>query len=395
MSSNEINVTNISTLENELRDNFEYSVSIDVVLDLGINPRTINKAYAEEMPIETPAVILGIITDEEYYVTEKEEEIRLKDKLILIDGNHRFYSKKFIFESKNINAKIIKYKTLDDAKIDAYRFNVNHGRALSDREIAKGVSEAIKILRKREVKPNLFDIAAMLGLTQRQVRMYDYWIKVERALGEEIPKSKADLLNSFLKSEKMFPREEVLESIRLLKQFWQLNGHLKYVDLVAAKKHFNKTGEIVSYEHYKVEEMLSLDSFSILGPAKKEISETEIELSNRKEISNNENQALSEGDVSGLVAPEVDRIQQLDKEIKKDFRRTKFTLETLTMNFLGEIQEVIIDKSSSFAELLKDEMGRDPELRERLKKKESEIKGILANIKLKLESIESTLGLEN
>lgn len=399
-SENILTQSNILENFSLLKENFEYNVELDLVQDLGINPRKINKAYAEEIPLETPAVILGIITDEEEYIDNQGIIHDIKNKLILIDGNHRTYAKKFVYEHKFINARIIKYNTIDDAIIDAYKFNTCHGRPLTDREVAMGVAETIRILRKKEIKPSLNVIASRLGLTQRQVRMYDYWVKVEGALGEEIPKSKADLLNSFLNVGGNATKEQLMDAIKKLRKFWELNGHLKFLELVEAKKYFAKTGEIVNYEHLKVTQMLSLDDFGLTPPTDMlGIIPKNIEVSKESKVPKQSNQIISDANETGLInlneSEDTTNLEKFDKEMKKDFSKKKITLETLTLNFLSEIQEIVIDKASSFTDLVKSEIENNPETIDNLKKKEPQIRGILANIKSKLNLIENSLGIKD
>lgn len=399
-SDNTLSQSNILENFSSLKENFEYNVELDLVKDLGINPRKINKMYAEEIPLETPAVILGVVTGEEEYVDNEGNVHDIKNKLILIDGNHRTYAKKYVYEHKFINARIIKYDTIDDAIIDAYKFNTCHGRPLTDREVAMGVSETIRILRKKEIKPSLNVIATKLGLTQRQVRMYDYWVKVENALGEEIPKSKADLLNSFLNVGANATREQLMEAVKKLRKFWELNGHLKFIELVEAKKHYAKTGEIVNYEHLKVTQMLSLDDFGLTPPVNLEDNSPKtIEVSKESKNTKNTNETSSNVCETGLInaseTKESNNLEKFDKEMKKDFSKKKITLETLTLNFLSEIQEIVIDKASSFTDLVKSEVENNPETIDNLKKKEPQIRGILANIKAKLNLIENSLGIKD
>lgn len=383
----------VTGLDQEIYFEKEYSVDISMVLDLQINPRNLNKQYAEEMPLETPPVILGVITDEPEYENEKGETINIKDKFILIDGNHRFYSKKHILEEMFINAIIKKYPTMDDAKLDAYKFNTSHGKPLTDREIFRGVMEASNILKKRTGDVNFSEIARMLGITQRQVRMYNYWSVVQKVLGEEIQKSKADLVVSILKTDEV-NKKLTPESVANLRKFWQLNGHLKYSELVKAKQHYNNTGEIVSFEHANVDKMLSLDSFDVLGPVKTNVTDApNVEVNAKPKTV--ESSAIV-GDETGFVTKtEENTIEKFNTEMKNNFKKRQMSIETLTLNLLKGIQETLIDNATSFSKIIKEEIDNNPESKENLRKKGNELKGVLANIKSKIDEIEASLGLED
>ena len=141
----QINSQNLKELINTLNENEVYEVEIKSIVDAGINPREVDVKYAEQMSQYVPPILLGIVKNDE----------ELKDSLIIIDGNHRLYSYMNVHCVNSIKAFINVYKTKADAIIDAYRFNINHGKRLSDKEIAFGIKKiafylevTIRIIKK-------------------------------------------------------------------------------------------------------------------------------------------------------------------------------------------------------------------------------------------------------
>lgn len=384
-----INAENFEEIFETLSEKQEVLVPLDLILDLNINPRTIDTTYAETMPIETPPVELGYIED-----GGASDNIDLKNKLILVDGNHRTYSKSKVYELSNINAIIQKYPTLDEARIAAYKFNCNHGKSLTDREVAKGVNLTVNVFKKKN-KGNvtLTEIAIALGITERQLRMYRYWVEVENVLGQNIEKSKADLLYSFINFSTKNTEKEKEVMRNNLKKFWELNKNLYFKDLVQAKKHFNTTGEIVSYEKIKIKNIMSLDDFNIGSLNKGMKEEKSVELSAKAKLIPEKEELSVVGlvnptDKKEIKMPEVTNISTAEIVMP----RKTMSADTMIFNALAKMQEEILDKVDLFEKLYN--TITNAEDLEKIKKRIKEVPVIINNMNSTLQRVEELFKLD-
>ena len=232
-----------SNLHEVLSTNFDgkeiYTVATDCIVDAGINPREIDIKYAEQIPLSAPPINLGVIKNDD----------ELKDKLIIIDGNHRLHSVMNVHCVNSIKAYINIYNTRADAIIDAYRFNVNHGKRLSDKEIANGIKK-IAVLLRGEDKDNgktYTELSKLLNMSLSSIYEYVAWDKVESVLGEKIDKLKAVKIFFILKEE---------DGVNKLKKFWELNKNLSFRKIYEAAKFYKETGIIADYEQYKAQQAI-------------------------------------------------------------------------------------------------------------------------------------------
>ena len=232
-----------SNLEEMLVLNYDgkevYTVATDCIVDAGINPREVDIKYAEQIPLSVPPINLGIIKEDE----------ELKDKLIIIDGNHRLYSVLNVHCVNSIKAFINVYKTKADAIIDAYRFNINHGKRLSDKEIAFGIKKIAVLLRgdDKDNKKTYTELSKLLNMSMSSIYEYVAWEKVESVLGEKIDKLKATKIFFILKED---------NGVEKIKKFWNLNRNLSFKKINEAAKFYRETGIIADYEQYKTQQAL-------------------------------------------------------------------------------------------------------------------------------------------
>lgn len=219
---------------NDLNETEIYEVEIEAIVDAGINPREVDAKYAEQISQSIPPILLGIIDNDE----------ELKEKLIIIDGNHRLYSYLNVHDLKFIPANIKRYKNKGHAIIDAYKFNMSHGKRLSEKEIDEGIKKTIQILKTENNEATYKELCKMLNITKSGFYEYIIWDKVCKILKCDVEKNKANKMNILLK--------DVSKGEENLKLFWELNKNLKVIDIKEALKHYKTTGEIVDWEKFKV-----------------------------------------------------------------------------------------------------------------------------------------------
>ena len=372
----------------KITENKEYNIPLGWVEDIGINPRKLDTEYAKTIPVETTPILLGLVT------REKETDfgngpINLENVLFIVDGNHRTYSKKNIHNSESVNAKIKKYETLDDAIIDAYRCNTSHGKLLDDRDIAKGVDETVRILRykfingKTAKKPTLVDIAKNLGITERQVRLYISWTRLEKTLGEKISKKKADILSPFVNDRRELSVEAQNAKLVKLKEFWKLNKELTIIDMIEAKKIFVQTGEVVNYTEYKISEMLDLGLDDPIEEITKERNNGIVELTGKGKFVE---ERVTDIDVNGFTQPKSFSSDDIISPTNTKEEPCKATIpepkriseEVFATNVLKTMQEEMLDKVAIFKDMLTNE--KNAETKAKLISKASDFKGILNNL---------------
>lgn len=244
----EISEETLSKLEFEQEQT--HLVKIDLITDAGINPRQVDIKYAEQIPLSVPAILLGVIKNDD----------ELENKLIIIDGNHRLYSFMNVHNVAKCYAKIKFYTNRMEAIIDAYKMNMNHGKRLTDKEVSDGIRKTLLFL-KGNTKDNYIKLAKLLNMSISSMYEYIIWDKIERILGEEVGKIKANKMNTLLKIENKnkdeITNEERLEKEEQLKKFWSLNKELSVVNITKATRLCKKLGTIVDYGKYKVEMALS------------------------------------------------------------------------------------------------------------------------------------------
>ena len=121
------------------------------------------------------------------------------DKLVLIDGNHRYHSRNTIQET--INATIFEY-TSDLAMFkDAAKANMNHGKMLTKEEKQASIARIIECIPDEDFSAT--NLANELGgQCKREIRKIYCWTKVKKIIGPEkaalLNISKADILSRLL-----------------------------------------------------------------------------------------------------------------------------------------------------------------------------------------------------
>lgn len=125
------------------------SLKKEEILIIGINPReslsveVINE-LAEFNSSEIPEILVGYTYDE-----IKFNNLDLKNKFFLVDGEHRLRSRK---KDEDVNVKIKIYNNTEDIIIDSVRNNL-HGRRLTKKEIEIAIYNHIN----RHFQGNLYD----------------------------------------------------------------------------------------------------------------------------------------------------------------------------------------------------------------------------------------------
>ena len=153
-------------------------VKVEDVVNIGINPRLkLNEKNIEELTAVESSEIVPILLG---YITEdiEHEGVSLKEKLILVDGEHR-YASRIKGNHKLIKANIKKYSNMRDLKKDAFTSNITHGMRLSQEEIQRKANE---ILRSDEKYISFRKLAKEYGINRGYFERLSTKIKIEEAL---------------------------------------------------------------------------------------------------------------------------------------------------------------------------------------------------------------------
>lgn len=384
------------------------NIECALITDLNLSPRGLDKEYAESIPMETPPIRVGVIMDKIDPETNEKVINKYRYKFILLDGSHRLYSKKFIFNQKNINVEVTVYEDIYEAGLAAYKFNTTHGKPLTDREVAKGVLETMKYLKMKNREITYEDVGAYLNITSRQVRLYQYWYRVEKEIGAEIAKTKADLLHPFIHQGQM---DE-------LRKFWDENKGNTVRELTGARRHFLETGEIVNFKTYSIEKILEEkkkekelkeEEEKITNPTT-EIVEEKVE--NKVELTGKAIQDDKSSDIlsgfmaeTGLIGNGGSKFSgELDEEDKEDLKnrmasaeitpKTKMHLDKLALNVLDELQDEMLDKCEKMDSISALLTKSDEDL-EKMKSKKSELEVYFFNITTGLNKMKGILNKLN
>lgn len=298
-----IRTTDIDRILNSIDDlnlNTIYEVDLNCIYDAGLNPREIDIKYAEEISFNIPPIIIGII---------KNSDIK---KFAIIDGNHRFYNRSKVEKTETIQAFIRVYNTQTEAFIDAYKANLEHGRRLTDREELKGMQRIINCLKEENPNITSVKIAELLNMKFQRVSEYFCWIDVNKSLGKEIVKWKAQKLAFMLKSD---------DSGETLRKFWNLNSNLSKPDFLLAIKHFKKNDdEVVDFKKLKISSILENDNFDDGLRIKKE--EKINRLSDKIEIDTEQN-IKEEEKPQNEINKEISKEEDLKNEEESRFDNLK------------------------------------------------------------------------
>lgn len=325
----EIRTTDMDRILNSIDDlnlNTIYEVDLNCIYDAGLNPREIDIKYAEEISLNIPPIIIGII---------KNSDIK---KFAIIDGNHRFYNRSKVEKTETIQAFIRVYNTQTEAFIDAYKANLEHGRRLTDREELKGIQRIINCLKEENPDVTSVEIAKLLDMKFQRVSEYFCWIDVNKVLGKEIVKWKAQKLAFMIKSD---------ESGETLRKFWNLNSNLSKPDFLSAIKHFkNNDKEVVDFKKLKISSILENDDFDDGLRIKKE--EKINRLSDKIEIDTEQNikteeKVLQEADKE-IIKKEVEHFEEENRfNNLKDFPEENNLEDFGLINNTKELEEITED----------------------------------------------------
>lgn len=130
------------------------------------------------------------------------------NKLVLIDGNHRYKSR--VESEETINAHIFKYETDLDIFKDATKANICHGKMLTKEERQTSIAKIIECIPSEK-----FSATALAdelgGQDRREIRKISCWVEIKRLVGEKrvikLNVSKADILYRLIKDGKMSTEE--------------------------------------------------------------------------------------------------------------------------------------------------------------------------------------------
>lgn len=379
----EINQTTLAEIFSAdfINENEVFTVALDCIYDAGINPREVDIKYAEQIPLSAPPIVLGIV--------ENDEE--LSGKLVIVDGNHRMYSFLNVHGVDKIFANVKKYKSRGAAIIDAYRYNLNHGRRLSDKEIAKGIRKTILFLKSEDMDNTYRELARMLNISITSFYEYLRWDKIEKVIGEETDKIKANKLFFMLKE---------IDGENLIRKFWELNKNLPVRKFVDALRLYKAEGKVVDYEHYVVkkalekededdglgeeeiikprsafeepeetdteedydeEEVDDIESEETVEPVKEKSENTEEEDYHYQYTQNN--QKIDEGRTVEIPKMKVE--EKNEKLVQMPGMVRPLAFDTVMNNIIGELRDNVITSSSILEETLQKSLHNNRDIFEK------------------------------
>ena len=415
----EIKKTNLKEMLNTEFDGKEvYTVDTDCIVDAGINPREIDVKYAEQIPLSVPPINLGII----------KEDDELKDKLIIIDGNHRLYSVLNVHCINHIKACINVYRSRSEAIIDAYKFNVNHGKRLSDKEIATGIKKIAVLLRgeDKDSGKTYTELSKLLNLSLSSIYEYVAWDKVENVLGEKIDKLKAAKIFFILKED---------DGVNKLRRFWSLNKNLSFRKIKEAARLYRETGVISDYEQYRANQALledddedGIENETIIKPVSlsgyySKVDDTDDndtdglnefhELPEDKDVDDEDEEEgynyvskteeIEEGRPVEIIKTnkKYDHVKETETDIAEETNDNlvqvkglvrKFAFDTVVENIFNDLQEDVLNANSLLQETLEKYLHKNRDLFEKHK---GEYLAILNNCNLVLAKMEKVLNRAN
>lgn len=398
-----------------------HDVLVDCIVDAGINPREVDIKYAEQIPLSAPPICLGIINNDD----------ELKNKLIIIDGNHRMHSFLNVHRVDRVKANIKSYGNRAEAIIDAYKFNVNHGRRLSDKEIVNGIKKITVLLRgdDNNKKKTYTELSKLLNMSLSSIYEYVAWDRVENVLGEKIDKLKATKIFFILKGD---------DGVNKVRKFWELNKNLSFRKIYEAAKFYKETGIITDYEQYKINSALleedddedGIESETVIKPMSLsnavkqsvaveedfEETETEEEPVKKEETVGYEYEECSENIETGRpieviktapkkvvevkpveVVETAEEVTEVIEEGENNLVKVKglvrkFSFETITGNIFNDLQEDILDANNILNETLQNYLHKN---RDTFEKHKEEYLAIIRNCYSVLAKMEKTITKAN
>ena len=108
----------------------------------------------------------------------------LENHLIVIDGYHRIAAAQQL-ELDTVLAYITKYNSLEEAKMDAFRENVNHGIKLDEYDIAKWIYENYSLALQDNPTVQLKNFIQKCNILERRGRTLYQWYLIHKEILED------------------------------------------------------------------------------------------------------------------------------------------------------------------------------------------------------------------
>lgn len=283
---------------------------------------------------------------------------KLTDKLIIIDGNHR-YNSRFLRNEDTISAFIFEYNTEEELFKDATLANLYHGKMLTKKEKITSISKIMETMELNNKQIVYSELASEIGgMDRRELQKIDSWRKVKKVLGDDaigldFNTSKGDILYRLLKNVKT--EEE-------FKNFYKKYGSLNFIELNTIINKYIKGEPIDSNEEI-------VNKIDGVNDITEEINEEEFNKVN-EEIESYKSLNLEES-----LEP---NLKELNKEIEKKQVKELNVMELLDeINFLIEEKAYIIDFAIQNNQQLEKTgyVTKLVEIRNRINKLESSLNG--------------------
>lgn len=180
----------------------------------------------------------------------------LSDKLILVDGNHRFNSR-FLRGEESIPAIIYEYDSEEELFKDCTLANIAHGKMLSKEEKIKAISKIIKYKLEKTDKIIFSELASELGggVDVRELRKIYTWTILKDVLK---PEQFESLGLNLAKSDILFRLYKHLNNDVEFRNFFDKYSSLKFGDLNnAINKYID--GEPIQLENIASEKLNEME----------------------------------------------------------------------------------------------------------------------------------------
>lgn len=283
---------------------------------------------------------------------------KLTDKLIIIDGNHR-YNSRFLRNEDTISAFVYEYETEEELFKDATLANLYHGKMLTKKEKITSISKIIETMELNNKQIVYSELASEIGgMDRRELQKIDSWRKVKKVLGEEATgldfnTSKGDILYRLLKN---------VQTEQEFINFYKKYGSLNFIELNTIINKYIK-GEVIDSNEEIVNK---IDGVSSLID---EMDDEEFEKINEAI------EAKKDSNLENSLEPDL---KELNKTIEKKQQKDLDVIEILEeINFLIEEKAYIIDFAIQNNHQL-DKTGwvtKLSEIKNRLNKLESSLNG--------------------
>jgi hypothetical protein len=219
---------------------------LDIMQMEDLNPRgNMNEKTLEELEkVDTvPPIKLGYC----------EEEV--KNKFIIVDGNHRFISRSNRGDEE-IDAIIKVYETRNELFKDATLANINHGVRLNKEDRITALSRIINFSKDKTIA----ELSRELLINERELRKIEKWNELKGVLPEEILGfniSKADVIYR-LYSKGSLTADEFLEKVEKIYEL-PFNELTKMVNLLIEDKDADLRGLAINETNEDIDFLESID----------------------------------------------------------------------------------------------------------------------------------------